>query len=162
MIKLPSRDTDEGIESRVLLAECHGPAYASFNLADATQCMQMMDLVLWNRVENPKPFGAKAKKLLDVVKAKGQFRGFENYPNYLPAIASQIQNAIDIANNSKDRRSLDYVGFINSAINIAQSPSTIGDPSPGTLVAWRTAGSGSPGSGFLKHATIAAIDFYYQ
>jgi hypothetical protein len=162
MIQLPNRDTDAGLEARVLLAECRGPAFSSFNLADATQCMQLMDRVLWNRVANPVPFGAKAGSgLPGVVKARGQFAGFANYPNYDASIKARIQDAINIANNSKDSRSSDYAGFVNSAINVANSP-TISDPSAGKLVAWRTAGASSPGSGFSKHATVAGVDFYFQ
>ena len=45
--------------------------------------MKLMDAVLWNRRENPGPFLARgAKSLADIVKARGQFAGFESYPEY--------------------------------------------------------------------------------
>ena len=161
MITLPTRGTDEGVEARVLLAECPGPSSASYSLADAMEAMQLMDAVLWNRMNNPGPFGAgHAKNLADIVRAKGQFRGFENYPNYNPGIRKNIQDAIDIANNPKDSRNSNFADFVNTAIQVAKSPSN--DPSPGTLVAWRTFGSGSPGKGFLLYRTVLGNSFYYQ
>jgi hypothetical protein len=63
-----------------------------FDQGMATSCMQLMDLVLWNRVDNPKPFLAKGVTLPAVVKARGQFAGFENYPHYSGGIASNIQS----------------------------------------------------------------------
>lgn len=39
MVALPSRDTNAGVEARVLLAECRGPSSSSYKLATATQCM---------------------------------------------------------------------------------------------------------------------------
>ena len=84
MISLPERNSDAGVESRVLLAECKSPAYSdTYTLELASECMQLMDAVLRNRLANPSPYGAKgAISLADVVKAKGQFAGFGKYPNY--------------------------------------------------------------------------------
>ena len=121
-----------------------------------------MDVVLWNRVADPTRFGAKKDATLtDIVKARGQFAGFESYPNYAQSIVNRIQDMINIANNPKDQRSADFTAHINAALSVASSPS-IADPSGGKLVAWRTAGSGSPGTGFRKHATVLGIDFYFQ
>ncbi len=161
MITLPARGTDEGAETRVLLAECRGPAVQGYNIADATTCFQLMDLVLWNRVANPKPFLAKAATLVAVIKAHGQFQGFESYPNYSSGIAQNIQDQLDIANNPKDKRSTVYATHISTAIRIAGAD-TIADPSPGALTAWRTGGSGSPGSGFTLYKTALGNSFYYM
>lgn len=161
MVALPSRDTNAGVEARVLLAECRGPSSSSYKLATATQCMQMMDRVLWNRLGNPGPFGARgAKTIADVVKAKGQFAGFENFPDFDSSLVTRIQGMIDIANSAKDSRKADFLAHVNAAIAVANQP-VIADPSPGKLVAWRTAGASSPGAGFLKHITLGGIDFYY-
>lgn len=161
MITLPAKTTDEGTETRVLLAECRGPSYGSYSLSVATTCMQLMDLVLWHRVANPRPFGARGHSLQAVIKARGQFAGFENYPNYDSAIVARIQAMINIANNSRDARSQDFADFINAAIGVSNAP-TIPDPSAGTLVSWRTAGSSSPGSGFTLYNTVLGIDFYFM
>jgi|SRR5579864_8589206 len=161
MISLPARGTDEGAESRLLLAECRGPSFSGYSLDDATSCMQMMDRVLWNRVNNPRPFLAKNSTLLAVIKAHGQFQGFQNYPNYDAAIANNIQQMIDIANNAHDKRAPVFSSFIKKAIEIARDP-TISDPSPGSLTAWRTAGSGSPGPGFKLFTTVLGTTFYYR
>jgi len=86
MITLPDRQSDAGVETRVLLAECKSPAYLStYTLELASQCMQLMDAVLRNRLVNPVPYGAKgATSLADVIRAKGQFAGFGEYPNFRP------------------------------------------------------------------------------
>jgi len=160
MITLPEKDTDHGAESRLLLAECRGPSLAGYNLADARTCMQLMHLVLWNRVKDPGPFLAKAKTLVAVITAKGQFRGFEPYPDFDPLIANNIQQMIEIANNQKDKRSGHFADFLNTALSVAAGP-IMTDPSKGALTAWRTAGSGSPGSHFKLHQTVLGTDFYF-
>jgi hypothetical protein len=162
MIALPDRMGNEGVEARILIAECPGPADASYSFTSATEAMQLMDVVLWNRLKNPGPFLARgAKGLIDIVKAKGQFRGFEKYPNYNAGIKQNIQDAIDIANNAKDPRNGKYAEFLSKAIEIAKS-SYHSDPSPGKLVAWRTSKTGSPGKDFIKYKTVLGNDFYYQ
>jgi hypothetical protein len=161
MISLPAKNDAEGAEVRVLLAECRGQSFSTYTLADATTCMQLMDRVLWNRRSDPAKFGARgAKSLADIIRAPGQFAGFQNYPNYDVSIVNRIQAMLNIANSTKDKRSQDFADFINAAIDGANDPS-IQDPSPGTLVAWRTKGSGSPGGNFKKHDTVLGNDFHY-
>jgi hypothetical protein len=146
---------------RLLLAECRGPSSSSYNLDDATTSMQLMDRVLYNRLNDPSKFAAKgATTVGDIIRAPRQFAGFENYPSYDQSIVNRIQAMLNIANSAKDKRAADFVEFINSAIKVASDPS-IQDPSPGTLASWRTAGASSPGSSFKKHATILGNDFYY-
>jgi hypothetical protein len=162
MVKLPDKGTDEGAETRLLLAECRGPSFSAYNLADATLCMQLMDLVLWNRVHNnPKQFLAKHATLIGVITAPGQFAGFEKYPNYDSQIVHNIQSMVNIANNPKDKRSSDFADFINAAMTVAGAP-MISDPSNGLLAAWRTGGSSSPGSNFTLYKTVFGNDFYYM
>jgi hypothetical protein len=161
MAELPDRNTDAGLEVRLLLAESPGPSRKDYNLADARICMQWMHIVLWNRVANPKPFGAKEGKLKAVVTAKGQFAGFENYPEYSGGIRQNLQDMLNIANNPKDKRAATYEAHINAAIAVAQ-PVSFNDPSPGKLVGWRTAGASAPGGLMLLHGTKGGLDFYYM
>jgi hypothetical protein len=123
--------------------------------------MQFMDLVLWNRVDDPTPFLAKQATLLAVVTARGQFKGFEGYPSYNAGIRQNIQDMLNIANNSKDKRSGNFATHIQAALDIAKNPS-IPDPTPGKLVAWRTGGAGSPGSGFKLFRNVSNTNFYYK
>jgi len=161
MILLPPKNETEGAEVRVLLAETRGPSFSGYTHADAITSMQLMDKVLWNRFADPAKFGAKgAKSLADIIRAPGQFAGFRDYPNYDSSIVNRIQAMINIANSKKDRRSADFMNFINAAINVANDPS-IPDPSPGKLASWRTAGSISPGAGFKKYTTVLGNDFYF-
>lgn len=161
MISLPVRGSDEGAETRLLLAECRGPSSPGYDLAAATMCMQYMDLVLWNRVKNPKPFLARHATLVGVITAAGQFEGFEHYPHYNNRIVQNLQQMVDIANNSKDKRATTFGAFITVAIHVSTAP-TIPDPSPGALTGWRTFGSGSPGSDFTLFKTILGTSFYYM
>lgn len=161
MITLPPKDKDEGLETRLLLAECRGPSFPGYDLADATTCMQLMDVVLWNRVEDPTPYLAKHKTLLSVVTARGQFKGFERYPHYDSSIVHNIQQMINIANNAKDKRCGDFADFITAAMAVAGAQTFV-DPSSGTLTGWRTAGSGSPGAGFTLFKTILGTEFYFN
>jgi hypothetical protein len=67
---------------------------------------------------------------------------------------------MDIANAAKDRRSAAYADHINAAIERANA-SEVDDPSPGDLTGWRTAGHGSPGSGFTAYQTVLGNTFYW-
>lgn len=161
MVTLPPKNDGEGCEVRLLLAECRGPSFNTYTLADATTCMQLMDRVIFNRLANPAPFGARgATTVADIAKAPRQFAGFQNYPNYDQSIVNRIQAMLNIANSAKDKRSAAFTDFIEAAISVASDPS-ITDPSPGTLAAWRTAGSGSPGSNFKLHTTLLGNEFYF-
>jgi hypothetical protein len=161
MITLPPKNDDEGAEIRLLLAECNGPSASGYALADAKLAMQLMDRVIFNRLDDPAKFGAKgAKSVGDIIRAPGQFQGFQHYPSYDIDLIHRIQQMLNIANSTKDKRSAAFVDFINAAISVANDPS-IKDPSPGTLTAWRTARSGSPGSGFKLYKTVQGNDFYY-
>ena len=161
MITLPEKNSDVGAEARLLLAECPGPGLAGYTLDKAKGAMQLMDAVLRNRLLNPGPFLAKgAKYLRDIIKAKGQFAGFEGYPLYNNGIRQNIQSALNIANDPKDKRHEAYTGFINAAIDIANS-TMYSDPSPGKLSSWRTAGSSSPGKTFQFYKSVFGNDFYY-
>jgi hypothetical protein len=136
------------------LAEWRAPSFRAYTLSDAVTCMQLMDSVLFNRLENPDRYHAKgAKTVGDIIRALGQFAGFQNCPNCDPQVANRIQADLNIANAKNDRRSADFVAFVNAAIVVATNDS-VSEPSPGTLTSWRTAGSGSPGSGFSMYTTL--------
>jgi hypothetical protein len=100
------------------MAECRGPSVKDYTLDSATQCMQLMKLVLSNRLKNhPQQFGARgATALIDIIKAPKQFQGFENYPNYSAEIVARLQSMLDIANNEKNQRHGDFADFINAAV----------------------------------------------
>jgi hypothetical protein len=161
MVVLPPKDSNAGCEVRLLLAECRSPAYQVYTLADATLSMQYMDKVLFNRLENPQPYGAAgAKNIADIVRARGQFAGFGTYPTINDDLALRIQSIIDIANSRNDKRKESYIGFINAALAVTSDPS-IADPSPGKLTSWRTAGSGPPGGSFKLFKSLMGNTYYY-
>jgi hypothetical protein len=162
-IQLPDRNTDAGAETRLLMAECKGPSFPGYTLATAKSCMQLMDRVLYNRLETkPGRFGARgATTVVDIIKAPGQFAGFESYPNYSGGIRTNLQTILDIANNPKDKRSSAFADFVNAAIDVAQSASIL-DDSPGYVVFWRTQGAGGPGGAARNWKTVGGNTFYYM
>ncbi|WLI87645.1 hypothetical protein Q4S45_12930 [Massilia sp. R2A-15] len=161
MIVLPPKDSNAGCEVRLLLAECRSPAYKVYSAADAKLSMQYMDKVLFNRLENPKPYGAAgAKSIADIVRAPGQFAGFGAYPTITDDLALRIQSIVDIANSRKDKRKQLYIDFIDAAIAVT-SESSIADPTPGKLVSWRTEGSGPPGGSFKLFKSVMGNTYYY-
>jgi hypothetical protein len=161
MVTLPPKNDFAGCEVRLLLAECRSPAFKSYVSADAKTCMQWMDKVLWNRYGSPAQFGAKgAKSLADVVRARGQFAGFEGYPDYDKSVANRIQAIINIANSPKDKRGQSYTEHVELAGAVSADPS-ITEPSPGMLAGWRTAGSAAPGGKFVFWKNFFGNDFYY-
>ena len=159
---MPDRSSVTGAEVRLLLAEARGPAFSSYLLSESKRAMQFMDCVLYNRLNNrPSQFGAPgAKNIIDIIKAKGQFAGFEKYPVYDGIISTRIQKMLDIANDSRDRRAQEFTDFVEAAIQVAENQ-TIADPSTGMLAGWRTGGSSSPGGSFKLHNTVGGIDFYF-
>jgi hypothetical protein len=159
---LPPRDnTDLSVEVRVLLAECESPLRSGYTLQAAATCMQLMDLVLWNRLKDPGKFGARrAKSLVDIVKAKRQFDGFEDYPNYSGSVRDRIQEIVNIANAEKDTRRPACAAHVKAAIEVAEGERIV-DPSPGVLAAWRTAARGSPGGNFKMYTTVLRNTFFY-
>ena len=161
MIVLPPVATPAGIETRMLIAEVRGPFLPGYNLPDATKAMQWMHIIVQNRMANPKPFGASEGTVEAVIKAHNQFAGFDTYPNIAQAVLANINAKLAIANATRDRRSADFVDYINAAITTAAS-NTIVDPSPGKLTAWKTAGANSPGPTFTFYQTLLGNDYYYQ
>lgn len=100
---LPELNSDDGVEARELLAECRGPAYADYTFEAAAECMRLMDAVLWNRMDTPRPFLAlNAHSLADIVTARGQFAGLGNYPTLPPDIRQRIADILAIANKASD------------------------------------------------------------
>jgi hypothetical protein len=161
-ITLPEANSPEGAEVRLLLAECRSPAFSSYTLEAATESMQLMDAVLRNRLQSPREYMARgATNVLDIIKARGQFAGFEHYPRLETSVKVRIDKLVEIANSSSDSRSLAYATHTRKAIEIAKL-TKYSDPSPGKLAGWRTANSGSPGSSFIFYKSLLGNDFYYR
>ena len=167
-VKLPDRNSVEGAVARVVLIEARGPAHTkTYVEADSKQSMQWMKVVLVNRLNNnPAQFMASgAKSLIDIIKAPGQFAGFENYPIYDQTLADNLQDVIDIANSVKDSRAGVYKQYILNGIDVAThaaiaDPAKAADPKSTGIFAWRTGNSGSPGPRFKAFKLLAGNQFY--
>jgi hypothetical protein len=161
-LTLPPASGNEGLLVRLFLAESRSPDEASYNIEDSKKGMEWMELVLHNRLKNnPSQFGAsKAKSITDIVKAKGQFKGFENYPNTDPSLLSRINNIFTLANSNNDLRQPKYRRFVENALAVAK-PKLPRDPSPNGLYGWRTIGSGSPGGRFVAYGSALSGNQFY-
>jgi hypothetical protein len=161
-VVLPSASSDDGLLARLFLAESRSPDEAGYNSGDSKKGMQWMKLVVHNRLNNnPSQFAAPgAKSIADIVKAKGQFKGFEKYPAIDITILSRINKIISLANSNNDSRQAKYKHFVVNAIDVAKH-NVIKDPSPKGLYGWRTDGSGSPGGRFVKYGNPLSGNQFY-
>jgi hypothetical protein len=162
-ILLPAATTEEGLLVRLFLSESRTPSESGYSATDAKTGMQWMRVVLENRLKNkPKQFNAPgAKKILDIVKAEGQFHGFEKYPTLSAAQESRINEIVSIANNDSDTRQEKFAAFLSNALDVANTKSAIKDPCQTGLYGWRTAGRGSPGPRFKIFKTPMSGNQFY-
>jgi len=169
-IKLPPQSTEKGMLTRLFLAESVNPGNAQYNESESKKSMIWMRQVIENRLKHKTPniFGAKKQTgktsytIGDIVKAKGQFHGFENYPTLLPAINVNLNGFVTIANNYNHSKRELYARFIENAEKAADKDALKGfvDPCPKRLYGWRTKGSGAPGGTFKKYKDLAGQTFY--
>ena len=171
LISLPLENTVEGMLTRLFLAESINPGHvANYDALNSKKSMIWMRQVIENRLKHKTPniFGAKKPigqtgyTVYDIVKAKGQFHGFESYPKLLQSIKVNINGFVNIANNYNHSKRESYAEFINNAKNAASKNAlaSFTDPSPKGLYGWRTLGSGSPGGSFKKYKDLAGQTFY--
>jgi hypothetical protein len=161
-VSLPAAKTDAGLLTRVLLAETPTPGSPYYSSdADAETVMIWMRAVISNRLAKPsgKYASAGAKTIADVIRAEGQFKGFEDYPNIRAKITTNLDDIVKIANDGGDTRREKYKKFLNTALKVAAMPS-VTDPSGSGLYFWRTAGSGSPSPEAKVFKTLMGNTFY--
>ncbi len=166
-IKLPTSGGALAL-TQLLLAESPSPYAVGYNATTAKTGMHWMRRVIQNRLDmkSLSVGSAGAKSIIDVMKAEGQFKGFEDYPTIAKAQRDTIEDILAIANDGTHPKQKLFYDHVNAAIAVP-TESLIVDPAatkdPGTtklLVSWRTAGASSPGSGFKLFRTFAGQDFY--
>lgn len=162
-VDLPSADTTEGLLVRLLLAESRNPDQSGYDAANSKTSMQWMRLVLVNRLNNnPAQFNAPgATEIKNIVTAKGQFEGFEEYPKLSSKVTGRLGDIVRIANDDSDGRQEKFARYLQDALDVAKSPTLPADPCPTKLFGWRTAGSSSPGGRFVAYdGPLAGNQFY--
>ena len=159
---LPAAAGEQGMLVRLFLAEIPDPGQSGYNAADGKKSMQWMRVVLANRLKNnPAQFMAPgAKSITDIVKAKGQFKGFESYPTLSSKQSARIGEIVRIANDDNDTRQEKYLQYLQNALDVAIG-SLIADPCPTGLYGWRTFGSGSPGPRFEAYGSPLSGNQFY-
>lgn len=162
-LALPAADTDAGLFVRLFLAEVASPGATSWTIADAKVCMTLMRVVVENRLATPSGrwSSSGAKSLGDVIRATGQFKGFGQYPTLSADVTSVIDDILAVANKGGDRRMANNRAHVEAAIAIASGPKPA-DPTKTGLYWWRTAGSGSPGTGVTAYKTLMGNTFYQE
>ncbi len=170
-ITLPDIATDAGIISRLLLAECRGPAFADYDEAAAKSAMKAMRAVVENRKLKPNLFLAAGNTTLQIVTAppgaasdpQRQFAGFFLGADGKLALTAGVQANIDAilarANSGSPGK---FAAFVNNAIAVAQG--AIEDPFAGLTeingvpvkngaFGWRPEGNPISGALFVKIPT---------
>ncbi len=168
-IHLPSKGK-QALLSRLFLVESINPGNILYNENDVKTALKWMRIVIENRSRhsNPRLFyiymrqGASTHDVFDVVKAKGQFHGFENYPSLTPELLGNINQIMGIANNYNHPLREQYAAFVNNVIWAASNESylTMVDPSSAGLYGWRTLNSSHPGGSFERFKDLAGQTFY--
>lgn len=171
LIALPDINTNEGMLTRLFLAESVNPGDSvNYKEADSKKSMLWMRKVVENRLAHATPniFGARKQPsnsgfvLKDIVIAKNQFHGFEKYPTLDPSININLNGFTTIANNYSHPNRESYATFIANAKAAAAKDALKGfvDPSPKGLYGWRTKGSSEPGGQFTFYQHLAGQTFY--
>jgi hypothetical protein len=162
-LELPAVDSEAGIVARMLIAENAGPGHRLFvNQNEALESMQWMRHVLLNRLKlGSRHFSAgQANTLTEIIKARNQVEGFEDYPRILEKQRRLIEEALNTANNGADVGSERQRIYIQAVISVAKGEIPGADPCPTKLYAWRTTDSRSPGDNFVKFKIKGGQDFY--
>jgi len=161
-VALKEPSSEVGLLERLLLAESRGPGQAGYDALKSKTAMQWMRVVLANRLKNPAPFNAKgAKTLKDIIKAPGQFKGFQDYPKLGAGQSKVITERINIVNDDNNQHEEEYRQFHQDVLDVAASGVLISDPCPTGLYGWRTAGSEEPGGDLVKWGEpVAGLQFY--
>lgn len=165
-ISLDANSTEAGMLQRLLLAEAASPSKTQYKSSDVETSMEWMIVVVENRRKDKNPGRFMARDAnkdgwdkRDIIRAKGQFHGFENYPVLAEDVRKRIESYLKIGNDYEDTRHDIYAAFLKRAIKISKA-SLIKDPSPDGLFGWRTEGSGSPGPNYVKFKDLAGQTFY--
>jgi len=170
-ITLPHQDTVEGMLTRLFLAESINPGNSTLYDEDKSKkSMIWMRKVIENRLAHKTPgiFGAKKGlgkpqyTIYDIVRAKNQFHGFEDYPQLHASIKVNIAGFLAIANNYNHSKREHYADFIQNAKDAAAKDALRNfiDPTTKGLYGWRTKGSSAPGGSFKKYQDLGGQTFY--
>ena len=93
MITLPDQMSVAGIKARLFLCECPAPSDHSYTPDDAAEAINLMDVVIRNRVANPRPFMATGPSVLAVVQARGAGRPSRSQTRLPLVLASRSSRA---------------------------------------------------------------------
>lgn len=162
-VGLPPVESEAGMLARLLLAESASPGDPGYSLGDARVCMQLMRIVLANRLARPdvRWASAGARSLRDVIRARNQFAGFDAYPALSTAVAARIADKVRIANTPSDARQRAMRAHVALAIEIATA-TTPRDPTKTGLYWWRTDGARPPGTNIVTYRTVLGNTFWRE
>jgi len=158
---LPPIETDEGVVSRMLLAECKTPGYPDYDEAQAYWAMLAMKAVVHNRLTtSPARFGAPgARSYADIIAARGQWSGFSRGPQGFVVIDPETARHVDeLMAHANDGPPGAYYRFVRNALYVSYAPvqdpfamltSVDGGPVLPGAYGWRREDSGQPGGAFV-------------
>jgi len=139
-----------------------------YNPIETEESMRLMRQVLINRLKDPGRFRASgARSATDIIKAKGQFKGLEDYPKTISTKLHEnfkgiIKEALEKSNPSYFAASKNYVMM---AIKIAALDENSIKASIPEVIGWRTTDKNEiypPGTGNKWIKDIAGNHFYIK
>lgn len=170
MIQLPRENTEEGMLTRLFLAESVNPSKPEYNAEQSKKSMLWMRKVIDNRLTHKTPniFGAKKRlgktsyDVYDIIMADNQFHGFDKYPTIIQNIKFNISTFLTISNDYTHSKRELYAEYIKNATAAAAKDAlkNVIDPSQNGLYGWKTKGANSPGGNFKEFQHFAGQTFY--
>ncbi len=146
---------------RLFLHETRSPSYgASYDPDDSLKAMRLMRQAVENRLSEPNLWGARgATDEIGVITVRSQFGQFASYPNLPISFMAQVDLIVSLANSPGDSRAAANARHVGDAITAAtEITPPVGIAGLG-VVAWRTAGHGSPGTRFRAVMTLQGNTF---
>ena len=162
MIALADPSTDAGAKQRLFLLEAVSPGRArEYVASESLPAMRLMRQAIENRLLSPAEYGARgARTRRDVIKARGQFGGFSNYPDLPSGLNEHLADFLRIANASNDRRQPVYERFVRDAITAATEAMSPPTAAYTNVTGWRTADKGSPDPRFRPVVALSGNTFF--
>jgi hypothetical protein len=159
-IQLPDISTNVGVLSRLIIAECQNPGYASYTQDDGKFSFRLMQATVSNRLNNnPSQFDApNAKNFADIITAPGQFEGFTKKDGKV-SMSDDVTDRIDeVMGKANAGHPGAYAQFVQDLL--AQVNGPVNDPLAGVfsidgtdveggVYGWRTVGSDDPKGRFF-------------
>lgn len=158
---LPDEKTNAGAMARLFIVEAISPGMPRYKAEENLTAMRLMRQVIANRLKEPALYSARgARSEIDIIKAGNQYAGFGSYPALYGRLSINLKTILQYASDPNWPTQAKYARFVNDAIQAATESISPPLAASAVVTAWRTEGSSSPGSNFVKVGTFSGNTFY--